>query len=94
MDEPNVKIRISPDVIFQPVLLGESLLLNVKTLTYFAFDALGTALWEAIQETENVAEAMQKAALVSGKPLNEIQPRMQSILAGLERSGLISMAES
>ena len=86
----NLKISISPDVIFQPVLLGESLLLNVKTLTYFAFDELGTEFWKALQKTPDADQAMRRVATVSRKPLEEIRPRLQAVLSGLERSGLLT----
>ena len=87
----NQKIRISPDVIFQPVLLGEALLLNVKTLTYFAFDELGSRFWLAIRETGDTDRAMDQVAAQSGRPRAEIQPRLTAILGALEKSGLVEL---
>jgi hypothetical protein len=87
------KISISPDVIFQPVLLGESLLLNVKTLTYFAFDPLGTEFWAAIQSSSDADQAIQQVVKASDRPASELQPKLHAILTGLQRSGLISITQ-
>jgi len=91
MDVMNLKIVISPDVIFQEVQLGESLLLNVKTLVYYAFDPLGTRFWNALQVSADADEALGLVATASDWPLSELQSKFRAILSGLERSGLITL---
>jgi hypothetical protein len=91
MDLMNLKIVISPDVIFQEVQLGESLLLNVKTLVYYAFDPLGTRFWNALRVSSDADEALRLVATTSDWPLSELQSKFRAILSGLERSGLITL---
>ena len=91
MEALKLKISIAPDVIFQEVQLGESLLLDVKTLTYFAFDPLGTRFWKAIEESSDADRALQFAAAAAEQSAADLQPNFRAILAGLERSGLITL---
>lgn len=85
------RIRISPDVISQEVLLGETVLLDVKTLVYFGLDELGSAVWREIQECPDADEALSR--LLSSTPLQaeELRDKFFSILKGLERSRIIEL---
>jgi hypothetical protein len=89
-----MKITIAPNVIFQEVQLGESLLLDVKTLKYFAFDPMGTRFWKAIEECGEADRALQAAATAVGRSAADLQPNFYAILSGLERSGLITLEKS
>ncbi|MGH6631066.1 MAG: PqqD family protein [Burkholderiales bacterium] len=90
----NLTIAITPGVIFQEVQLGESLLLDVKTLAYYSFDPLGTRFWNALQRSPDADEALGLVAPTSELHLPELQKRFRAILSGLERSGLITLAKS
>jgi hypothetical protein len=87
----NLRFTISPHVIFQEVQLGESLLLDTRTLAYFAFDALGTRIWQAMQENSDADEVVQRVALETGRPMDVLLPKFREILSGLKRSGLIAL---
>ena len=90
MKSLNLRYRISPDVIFQEVHLGESLLLNVKTLAYFSFDELGTRIWGAMQETDDADLLLRHLEPECGLPLESLTMKVTAILHGLEGSGLIA----
>ncbi len=91
MEALKLKIIINPNVIFQEVQLGESLLLDVKTLKYFAFDPLGTRFWKAMQESSDADEALRVVAVGEELAPTELQAKFRSALSGLERSGLITL---
>ena len=94
MDTMNLKIAVSPDVIFQEVQLGESLLLDVKTLAYYALDPLGTRFWNALQVSRDADEALSLIATTSERPLSDLQLKFRAILSGLERSGLVTLEKT
>jgi len=85
------RIRISPDVISQEVLLGETVLLDVKTLVYFGLDALGSAVWREIQERPDADEAFSRLLASTGLGEEELVQKFSSILRGLENSRIIQL---
>jgi hypothetical protein len=46
---PDMKIEISPEVLFQEVS-GETVLLDLDSEQYFGLDAVGTRVWQLIGE--------------------------------------------
>lgn len=93
MDTLNLGFAISPQVIFQEVQLGESLLLDTGTVKYFAFDRLGTRIWLAMQETADADEVLRRVAPESGMPMEQLVRQFRGILSGLEKSGLITLSK-
>ena len=89
----NLKFHISPDVIFQPVQLGESLLLHTKSLQYFAFDRLGTRVWQAMQDCNEADRIVDAVAADSGLDEAVLVERIRVLLERLARSGLIILVE-
>jgi len=91
MEALKLKITVAPNVIYQEVQLGESLLLDVKSLTYFAFDPVGTHFWNAIQQSGDADRALQLAAAAAGRKAADLQANFRALLSGLERAGLIKL---
>lgn len=85
------RIRISPDVIWQEVLLGETVLMNVKTLVYFGLDELGSAIWKAIRLHPDADEAFSRLALSVHTPEQDLARKFTMIIKGLEGSGLVQL---
>lgn len=81
--------EISPGVISEEVMLGETLLMNVHTLAYFRLDALGTRLWRAMQTSDNEAEVVREVAGETGLEAAGLAAQLEAMLAGMERCGLI-----
>lgn len=86
-------IRVSPEVIFQEVLLGESLLLHTGTLAYFALDDFGTRLWREIERCDDGAEVLRRLEAGSGLPADVIEQKFKIIINGLQHSGIIELEE-
>ena len=93
METLNLRFSISPQVIFQEVQLGESLLLDTSTLAYFAFDLLGTRIWQAMQETTDADQVLRRVAAENDLAMEDLVRQFRWILSGLERSGLITLTE-
>jgi hypothetical protein len=56
MADPSIEstVRISDDVAFRE-LEGESVLLNMRTGIYFGLDAVGTRIWQLIEQHGRLA---------------------------------------
>lgn len=91
MTESNIRFTISPHVIFQEVFEGDSILLDVSTVRYFAFDPLGTQIWQAMQKADNADEVIEMVAMKSDVPTDDLRLKFRGILSGLARSGLITI---
>jgi hypothetical protein len=50
--------RIREDVVFRK-LEGEAVILNLETGTYFGLDAVGTRIWELVQEQGRVDAVLE-----------------------------------
>jgi hypothetical protein len=50
------RLAAGPDVLVRP-LGDESVLLNVKTETYFGLDALGTRVWDVLVSASSIQDA-------------------------------------
>lgn len=90
----NLRFEISPDVISTEAQLEETLLMNTRTLAYFGLDPLGSKLWRAMQACPDADEVIALVAGTSGKSVLEMEQVMQSILAGMEQSRLLSVTKS
>ena len=86
------KITISPDVISEKVQLGETLLMDVKTLAYFGLDSLGSTIWMEMQNCDDADELFEKVSASSQLPAIKIEAKFRQILQGLAGSRLISLS--
>ncbi|MDZ4728442.1 MAG: PqqD family protein [Xanthomonadales bacterium] len=85
-----LRFEISPQVISTEAQLDESLLMNTRTLAYFGLDPLGSKFWRAMQLHQDADEVIAVVAEETGKNALELEPVLQSIMTGMERSGLLS----
>jgi hypothetical protein len=78
-------------VISQEVLLGETLLMDVKSLTYFGLDELGTRIWKEIESCVDANEVFRR--LQSSSELSEeaLARKFDGILKGLEISRIVTL---
>lgn len=85
-----LRFEISPQVISTEAQLDESLLMNTRTLAYFGLDPLGSKFWRAMQLHQDADEVIAVVAEETGQNAMELEPVLQSIMTGMERSGLLS----
>lgn len=55
------KVRIVEDVVYRE-LEGEMVLLNLRTGVYFGLDAVGTRIWQLLEERCTVAQISERLA--------------------------------
>lgn len=91
MADFSYRIRVSPDVIFQEVLLGESILMDTRTLAYFAFDELGTRIWRVIERGADADEAYNTLLASYGDSEADFEMKFNNIINGLAKSRIITL---
>ena len=87
------RITVSPDVIHQEVLLGESLLMDTRTLAYFALDEFGTRLWRELARSKDAAEVVQRLADSGDLPREAVEKKFELIINGLQNSRIIQIEQ-
>ncbi len=90
----NRRFEILPDVISTEAQLEETLLMNTRTLAYFGLDPLGSKFWRAMQQTNQADEVIRQVAGETGKSAWELEPVLQAIMTGMERSGLLGIEDN
>lgn len=87
------RLSISPDVLFRE-LEGEAVLLDLKSQRYFGLDAVGTRIWQLLEELrrpEAVLTAMLEEFDVSRE---QLEGDLEAFLARLREAGLILTGEA
>ena len=88
------KVRISPDVISQEVLLGETVLMDVGRLVYFGLDELGSEVWKEIGRCPAADRAFSRLLESTNLSRQELEPKFNMIIRGLEQSRIITLESS
>lgn len=88
-----LRFEISENVISTEVQLDETLLMNTRTLAYYGLDPLGSSFWRAMQLQQDADEVIRVVAEQAGKDSRELEPILQAILTGMERSGLLKVTQ-
>jgi hypothetical protein len=57
MSLASYRIHLSPSAVFQE-LTGEAVLLDLSREMYFGLDAVGSALWQALQQSDDLGRAL------------------------------------
>ena len=85
------KAKISPDVLFRE-LVGEAVLLDLKTQRYYGLDEVGTRIWQLLQEQGRTDAVL--AALCAEYDVDEARLRRDlSVFIGeLADAGLIVLS--
>ncbi len=87
------RLEIPADVIFE-VLDGEAVILNLKTGVYFSLNAVGTRIWQLIEEHGDPAKIRETMLQEY-----EVQPEaldldLQQVLSQLVEKGLVLQHEA
>jgi hypothetical protein len=83
------------ETVFAQEVDGEMVLLDMNSENYFGLDAVGTAIWQAIEESEGDLPKV-KQLLLSQYDVEEavLQKDLLDFVAKLEESGLIKVEVS
>ncbi len=78
------------DTIFAQEIDGEMVLLDMNSENYFGLDAIGTAIWQAIQEKETLQEVYDTILEQYDVEPKILEKDLFVFVTKLEESGLIS----
>ena len=89
----NQKVTFA-DTVFAQEVDGEMVLLDMNSENYFGLDEVGTAIWQAMQEKENLKEVFE--ILLEQYEVEEdvLKKDLITFVEKLEESGLVKVEES
>lgn len=86
----DLRIQVCPDVIIKP-LQGESVLLDLRSATYFGLNEVGTRIWQLLAEDLRLREIAQ--VIVGEYTVDEDKARTDvlNLVQQLASNGLITL---
>ena len=85
----NLKIEISPDVLSQEVS-GETVLLDIRSESYFGLDPVGTRIWELLQENGNLETTFKAMLEEYDVEAGQLESDLTELVEKLEEAGLVN----
>ena len=85
------RLRPDPGTLFQ-VVAGESVLLNLASQKYFGLNAVGTRVWDLLQETEDVLAIRDRLLAEYDVTEAQLDADLNDLLGGLAEAGLVADA--
>ena len=79
------------DTVFAQEVDGEMVLLDMKSENYFGLDAVGTTIWQAIQEKETLQEVYDTILEQYDVEPEMLKKDLFDFVSKLTESGLISI---
>ncbi len=82
------------DTVFAQEVDGEMVLLDMNSENYFGLDEVGTSIWQAMQEKENLKEVFE--ILLEQYEVEEdvLKNDLITFVEKLEESGLVKVVEN
>ena len=89
----NKKVTFA-DTVFAQEVDGEMVLLDMNSENYFGLDEVGTSIWQAMQEKENLKEVFE--VLLEQYEVEEdvLKKDLVAFVEKLKESGLVKVEES
>jgi len=88
--ELNSRIII-PETVLAQEIDGEMVLLDMNSEHYFGLDAVGTAIWEAMQVSNTLQEAKKRVLDMYEVEEDVLQKDLAVFVEKLQKSGLIEV---
>ena len=85
----NLKIEISPDVLSQEVS-GETVLLDIRSESYFGLDPVGTRIWELLHENGNLEPTYKTMLDEYDVDAGQLASDLTALVEKLEEAGLVN----
>ena len=84
----NLKIELSPDVLSQEVS-GETVLLDIRSESYFGLDQVGTRIWELMQENGDLETTFKAMLDEYDVDPGQLESDLTELVEKLEKAGLL-----
>ena len=91
--EPTARVRLAKDVLMQKVG-DDAILLNLNTENYFALDEVGTRIINTLQESDSVAQAVQKLVGVYEVDEGTLTKDVVRLVEECEQHGLLHITQA
>jgi hypothetical protein len=85
------KKAVVPEQVLFRELEGESVLLNIKTETYFGLDDVGTRMWHALTEHDSIQSAYETLMEEFDVEPDPLHSDLTELLENLRQHQLIEM---
>jgi hypothetical protein len=82
------QLRASPDAFASPVG-DETVLLQVKRGVYYGLDAMGTRIWEGLNEGRSPTEICERIAAEFGVPIETVETDARAFLQDLKANEIV-----
>jgi hypothetical protein len=86
------KIKVSPDVLFQEIN-GETVLLDLKSESYFGLDVTGTRIWQLLQENDDLPAVHKIMSTEFEVEPAQLQKDLIEHMMELESAGLVTISD-
>jgi hypothetical protein len=90
--ERGVNIEISPDVLFQEIS-GETVLLDLKSESYFGLDKTATRIWQLLQDQKDLEAIFNIMVDEFDVDPEVLRKDLQTHVQELETAGLITFRQ-
>lgn len=84
-------VTLSAEVVFQEIG-GESVLLDLRTSTYFGLDPVGTRIWQLLAADGQVGRVVEQMLAEYDVARPRLEADVAALLAELAEAGLVSVA--
>jgi len=83
------KIEISSEVLTQEVG-GETVILDLKSESYFGLDEVGTRIWQLLQEQEDIQTITATMLNEYDVKEEQLEKDIQNLLTQLNKAGIVT----
>jgi len=83
------KIEISSEVLTQEVG-GETVILDLKSESYFGLDEVGTRIWQLLQEQEDIQTITTTMLNEYDVEEEQLEKDIQNLLTQLNKAGIVT----
>ena len=83
------KIEISSEVLTQEVG-GETVILDLKSESYFGLDEVGTRIWQLLQEQEDIQTITATMLNEYDVEEEQLEKDIQNLLTQLNKAGIVT----
>ena len=91
--ELTARVRLAEDVLMQKVG-DDAILLNLNTENYFALDEVGMRIIDTLQESESVAQAVQKLVGIYDVDEGKLTKDAVRLVEECEQNGLLQITQA
>lgn len=84
------KIEISSEVLTQEVD-GETVILDLKSESYFGLDEVGTRIWQLLQEQEDIETITETMLNEYDVEEEQLEKDIQNLLTQLDKAGIVTL---